>query len=699
MDFPTQIYHLSILLQAAGAVLTAAVLHGFHRLEARRYLRQWTRSWIALSIHLGGAALAHALADRGMVGATWTLLNLLSATGGYLHVVFLLLGTYELVAGRDARASAPRIVVFGGLGLGLAATLALTWDSGVGAEPFATRFGVSAILAGVAHVAAAAGVCRAPKATRGLGAWIVAVAFLVYGLQQLHYAAIDIATTLLGSGQSFAYSAYLGFLDFLIHMAMALGMVTWLLEEERGKTLRAAAEIEHLAYHDTLTGLPNRRLFLDHLRLAVASAARAGRMVGVFFLDLDRFKVINDSLGHAIGDRVLRAVGDRIRSRVREGDTVARLGGDEFTILAPDVKGIDDLSAIARQVRDALKEPIVVDGRDLFVTASVGVSLFPTDAREPERLVEVADTAMYRAKAHGSDGFALYTPAMHERAVEQLALEHALFRALGRGEFVVHYQPILSTGTGEIVGVESVVRWAHPERGLLLPDEFMRAAEATGLIVPLGTWVLDAACAQLAAWHAAGHSRLYAAVNLSVRQLQQADFVPLVRAALARHALPPNSIELEVTETIAMHSGDGTIEKLRELKAIGCRIAIDDFGTGYSSLSALRIFPADALKIDVSFVRDIAADAASGDARGTIAAAVINLAHSLRLDVVAEGVEGEAQLAFLRGHGCDLWQGYYFSRPVSAEQCSELLRGPGVKAGAGAAALGIVRHGAVGTGT
>jgi diguanylate cyclase (GGDEF)-like protein len=697
MDFPTQIYHLSLLLQAAGAVLTGLVLHGFHRLEARRYLRQWTRSWIALSIHLSGAALGHALADRGLVGATWTLLNFVSATGGYLHVVFLLFGTYELAVGRDARTRAPRAVVFGLLGLGLAATLALTWDSGVGLEPFVTRFGVSAIIAGIAHVAAATGVFRAPRTTRGIGRHIVAVAFLVYGAQQLHYAGIDIATTVLGTGQSFAYAAYLGFLDFLIHSAMALGMVTWLLEEERGKTVRAAAEIEHLAYHDTLTGLPNRRLFLEHLRLAVASAARAGRMVGVFFLDLDRFKVINDSLGHATGDRVLRAVGDRIRSLVREGDTVARLGGDEFTILAPDVKGVEDLAAIARKVRDALKQPLVLDGRDLFVTASVGVSLFPADATEPARLVENADTAMYRAKAHGSDGFALYTPAMHERAVEQLALEHALFRALGRGEFVLHYQPILSTGTGAIVGIESVVRWNHPERGLLLPDEFMRAAEATGLIVPLGTWVLNAACAQLAAWHRAGHQGLYAAVNLSVRQLQQADFVSLVRTTLAHHALPPQSIELEVTETIAMQSGDGTVEKLRELKALGCRIAIDDFGTGYSSLSALRIFPVDALKIDVSFVRDIAADAADGDARGTIAAAVINLAHSLRLDVVAEGVEGEAQLAFLRGHGCDLWQGYYFSRPVTAEQCGELLMGPGVKAGA--AALGIVRRGSVGTGT
>jgi diguanylate cyclase (GGDEF)-like protein len=696
MDFPTQIYHLSILLQAAGAVLTALVLHGFHRLEARRYLRQWTRSWIALSIHLSGAALGHVLADRGMVGATWTLLNLVSATGGYLHVVFLLLGTYELAVGRDARTRAPRPIVLGGLGLGLVATLVLTWDSGVGVEPFVTRFGVSAIIAGIAHVAAATGVFRAPRSTRGLGRHIVAFAFLVYGAQQLHYASIDIATTVLGTGQAFAYSAYLGFLDFLIHTAMALGMVTWLLEDERGKTIRAAAEIEHLAYHDTLTGLPNRRLFLDHLRLAVASAARAERMVGVFFLDLDRFKVINDSLGHATGDRVLRAVGERIRSLVRTGDTVARLGGDEFTILAPDVKGIEDLTAIARKVRDALKQPLVLDGRDLFVTASVGVSLFPADATEPERLVEKADTAMYRAKAHGSDGFALYTPAMHERAVEQLSLEHALFRGLGRGEFVLHYQPILFTGTGEIVGVESVVRWNHPERGLLLPDEFMRAAEATGLIVPIGTWVLNAACAQLAAWHRAGHSRLYAAVNLSVRQLQQADFVPLVRATLAHHALPPQSIELEVTETIAMQSGDGTVEKLRELKTLGCRIAIDDFGTGYSSLSALRIFPVDALKIDVSFVRDIAGDA-GGDARGTIAAAVINLAHSLRLDVVAEGVEVEAQLAFLQGHGCDLWQGYYFSRPVSAEQCGELLQGPGVKAGA-AAVLGVVRR-ALGTGT
>ena len=670
MDFPTQIYHVSLLLQAAGAVLAAVVLHGFHRIEARRYLRQWTRGWIALSIHLCTAALGHVLADCGVAAAAWTFLDLVSATSGYLHIVFLLLGTYELATGRDARTEAPRILVFGGFAAGLLVTIALTWAP-TGTDPLAARYGVDSILVGAAHITAAIGVCRAPKLVRGIGVYIVGGAFFVYGAEQLHYAAIDIATTMLQPGQAFDYSAYLGFLDFLIHTGMALGMVTWLLEDERGKTMRATVEIEHLAYHDTLTGLPNRRLFLDHLRLTIANASRTERMAGVFFLDLDRFKVINDSLGHAAGDRVLQAVAERIRTLVRQGDTVARLGGDEFTILVPDVHGLEDLEAIARKVRDAVKEPILLDGRELFVTASVGVSLFPGDAREPERLVENADTAMYRAKARGTDGFALYAPSMNERAVEQLALENALFRALGRHEFVVHYQPILSTGSGDIVGVESVVRWLHPERGLLFPDEFMAAAEVTGLIVPLGEWVLRTACAQLATWHRAGHTRMYAAVNLSVRQLQQADFVDVVRAVLAEHALPAASIELEVTETIAMQSGDGTVEKLRELKALGCRIAIDDFGTGYSSLSALRIFPVDALKIDVSFVRDIGGE----DARGTIASAVINLAHSLRLDVVAEGVEGETQLEFLRAHGCDLWQGYYFSRPVSAARCEELLSG------------------------
>ena len=676
MDFPTQIYHLSLVLQAAGAVLTAVVLHCFHRLEPRRYLLQWTRSWIALSVHLIAAALGQVLMDRGASAAVWPTLALLSATGGFLHVIFLLLGTYELAGGRESGRGVAPPVVAGSIVLGLVVTLLFTWDSGVGAEPFVTRYGVSAIIAGAAHMAAAAGVYRAPKATRGLGLYIVVAAFLVYGLQQLHYAGIDIATTVLDTGQPVAYSAYLGFLDFLIHTAMALGMVTWLLEDERGKTLRAAVEIQHLAYHDTLTGLPNRRLFLDHLRLAIANAARSERMAGVFFLDLDRFKVINDSLGHATGDRVLRAVAGRIRALVREGDTVARLGGDEFTLLVPDVKGAEDLEAIARKLRDAVKEPILLDGRELFVTASVGVSLFPGDARDPERLLENADTAMYRAKARGTDGVALYSPSMNERAVEQLALENALFRALGRREFVVHYQPILSTGGGRIVGVESVVRWRHPQRGLLLPDEFMAAAEVTGLIVPLGEWVLRTSCAQLAAWHRAGHQPLHAAVNLSVRQLHQADFVSMVHDVLAEHALPAESIELEVTETIAMQSGDGTVEKLRELKALGCRIAIDDFGTGYSSLSALRIFPVDALKIDVSFVRDIAGE----DARGTIAAAVINLAHGLQLDVVAEGVEGDAQLAFLRAHGCDYWQGYHFSRPVSAESCTELLSGRPLRA-------------------
>jgi diguanylate cyclase (GGDEF)-like protein len=433
---------------------------------------------------------------------------------------------------------------------------------------------------------------------------------------------------------------------------------------------RAEERLRNLADHDALTGLPNRLLLQDRLGLAVAQAHRHQKLLAVLFLDLDRFKVINDTLGHSVGDRLIHEVAGRLRTCLREGDTVARLGGDEFTLLLPDLRQAVDAVKVAKKVLDLVRMPFDIDGRELFVTASIGISLYPDDGHDAETLLKNADTAMYRAKEQGRDAYQLYTPAMNATALERLALESSLRKALTQNELVLYYQPILDQ-TGRVHGVEALLRWRHPELGLVPPAEFIPLAEITGLILPMGPWVLRNACAQAWLWQER-HAGLSVAVNLSARQFQEPGLVGHITDALADTGLPPRLLELEITESNAMQNAQAAIQTLRELKALGVRISIDDFGTGYSSLSYLKRFPIDTLKVDQSFIRDIGADA--DDA--AIATAVIALAHTLKLDVVAEGVETAGQRDFLAASGCDLMQGYLFSPPVTAEACGELLAAP-----------------------
>jgi diguanylate cyclase (GGDEF)-like protein/PAS domain S-box-containing protein len=435
------------------------------------------------------------------------------------------------------------------------------------------------------------------------------------------------------------------------------------------KRKEAEEQIKNLAYHDALTGLPNRLLFNDRLSVAVAQAHRQGYRLAIFFLDVDRFKVINDSLGHSLGDRLLQGVARRLQASVREGDTVARLGGDEFILLLPALNRTEDVAKVAEKILDSLKLPFRLEGRELYVTASMGISLYPDDGGDAETLIKNADTAMYRAKEQGRDNYQLYTPAMNATAVERLALENSLRKALARDELELVYQPLLDLGTGRVHGLEALLRWRHPERGLLLPSEFIPLAEVTGLILPIGPWVLRTACARARTWQDLGHPHLTIAVNLSARQFQQPDLVAQVKRALEETGLPPRCLDLEITETNAMQNAEATIHTLRELKTLGVRISIDDFGIGYSSLNYLKRLPIDTLKIDQSFVRDITTD--PDDA--AIATAVIALAHTLKLRVVAEGVETQEQLAFLAARHCDRMQGYLFSRPLQSQECGEFL--------------------------
>jgi diguanylate cyclase (GGDEF)-like protein/PAS domain S-box-containing protein len=433
----------------------------------------------------------------------------------------------------------------------------------------------------------------------------------------------------------------------------------------------AEARIQHLGYHDALTGLPNRRLLLDRLELALAQARRDESQIAVLFLALDRFKVINDSLGHAAGDEVLQAVAQRLKNHLRKGDTVARIGGDEFTAVIRSIHHPVDTAKVAELIQAALREPLMAGGRELFITGSVGISIYPNDGTDVETLLKNADTALHRAKEQGLDTFRLFTPSMNAEAVQRLRLESELRRALPRSELIVHYQPVVDLATGDIQGMEALIRWRHPEHGVVMPSEFIPIAERTGLLSSIGRWVLQTACADAKAWPASASRPISVAVNISARQLHNVDLVRHVVEALDGAGLDASRLELEITESSAMQNPEATIQTLNALKSLGVRISIDDFGMGYSSLSQLQRLPIDTLKIDRSFVRDITTD--PGDA--AIATAVVTLAHSLKLKVVAEGVETEEQLAFLSEKRCDGVQGYLLSPPVSPERCADLLAG------------------------
>jgi diguanylate cyclase (GGDEF)-like protein len=436
---------------------------------------------------------------------------------------------------------------------------------------------------------------------------------------------------------------------------------------------RAERALAHQALHDHLTGLPNRSLLLDRLSQAVARLSRTDTRLGVLFFDLDHFKVINDSLGHEAGDRVLQAVAGRVAGVLRPTDTLARLGGDEFVVVCEALEGPNEAGAVADRIARALASPIDEGDEELIVGASVGVVVTGDDAADPSALIRDADAAMYRAKDQGRGRAELFDEGMRVRVVGRLRQERALRQALQREELALHYQPVLSLPDERITGVEALVRWEHPERGLLLPAEFVPLAEETGQILELGDWVLAEACRQAEVWCGAlgPDRRLEVAVNLSTKQLSQPNLAKRVAALLERHRLPPAqfSLCLEITESLMLEDPMVTGGLLGDLARLGVRLAIDDFGTGYSSLAYLRRFPVHTLKVDRSFVSGLGVDA---DSRAVVAA-IIELAHALGLEVVAEGVEEQVQLDALVDLGCDRAQGFLFARPAPAETLAELL--------------------------
>ncbi|HEX8430387.1 MAG TPA: EAL domain-containing protein [Longimicrobium sp.] len=657
--------------QSVGALLLAGLLWTFHGHYRRAYLRSWAVSWLFFAARMSTGAAGMMLADtRGPGTATQIVLVAAGSLAAYLHAVFLLAGAWELKRGDAVAWRRVLWVVPPAAILAVATSFTYLADPAAVAERYLARGGVRMLLAGLAFGVAAVSVWRIRNHEVRIGRWLLGTGFALFGAQQFHY--LTLAVFALGSGDAMERHPYMGMADALLQWMIGLGMVVCLLEEERGRAVRSAERAEHLAYHDALTGLPNRRLLLDRLGVMLARAGRDGEYVGVLFLDLDRFKVINDSLGHSAGDRLLQEAGARIRAAVREGDTVARIGGDEFVLLLPGLSAPADVQRVASKVTDAVRAPFVLDGDELFVTTSTGAAVAPNDGGDAETLLKHADIAMYRAKDAGGDGFHFFTQAMNERARERLELETALRRALAAGQLVVHYQPVWDVEEGRVTAAEALVRWNHPQRGLIQPAAFLEVAEAVGLIAAIDVWVLRTACAELRRWHDAGHTHLSVFVNLSARQFGRPDLLDEVRSALADAGVSPRRLELEITEGVAMRDAVVTEAVLRELKELGVRISIDDFGTGYSSFGYLRRFPLDTLKVDRTFVTDVDTD----EGNAAIASAIIAMAHRLGLRAVAEGVERPGQMEFLREQGCDAVQGFLLSHPLPADEMDAFLATP-----------------------
>ncbi|HSP05806.1 MAG TPA: EAL domain-containing protein, partial [Acidobacteriota bacterium] len=433
---------------------------------------------------------------------------------------------------------------------------------------------------------------------------------------------------------------------------------------------KAEDQIAFQAYHDALTGLPNRNLFRDRLIQAVAQATRNRDGLAVLFLDLDHFKLINDTLGHSLGDWLLTRVAERLRKIVREVDTVARLGGDEFIVLLPGIRAGEDAARVAQKVLSGIDDPFRHETQDLFVTTSIGISLFPADGEDAETLIRSADNAMYRAKELGRNNYHLFSPSLNLRVQTRLSWERDLRRAVDRQEFVMYYQPQIQLQTGRIIGLEALIRWQHPDKGLVLPNSFIHVAEETRLIFPIGQWAVHTACRQLKEWQNGGFPHLQVSINLSARQFQHEGLMDFVQKTLAETGLSPSSLVVEITESIAMQNVELTLSVLKQLRKFGIRIALDDFGIGYSSLSYLKHFPVDIIKIDTTFVRDVG----HGQEEDALVRAVIQLGANMNRQVIAEGIETSEQRNFLLQEGCDLAQGFLFSPAVPPDEALVLLK-------------------------
>ena len=654
-----------LLTQAATAAVFALLLRRFHRRLGRGYLREWALAWVAIAC--ADLALAGSIAVAGWLPPTHGLRVAASAVGlvgGFWHAAWILFGITAIAGVRGVSRRGGRAILAALAVLGVVASLLWAFDPGAEVQRVLVRDGVRSLVLAVALLTAGtvlAGIAR--RAGVGTGPGFAGLAFLAAGGRNL--------AELLGVAGWIPRAPVwvMAPVDAMLTGLLGLATVVWLLEEEQHRLRDASRQIERFAFYDVGTGLPNRKLFVDRLRQWLDRAARDGAHGALIFLDLDHFKRVNDGWGHEVGDQMLAAIADRLLHSVREGDTVARLGGDEFTLLLPGVSGGDEAGRAAAQLLERLRQPLRIGDQSLFASASMGVALYPGDGTDAAVLLRKADSAMHRAKELGRGVVVFFDDELTDGGRERFTLETALREGRLEQDLELHYQPIVRSGSGEILGAEALLRWRHPERGLLAPAEFLFAAESAAVSEAVSRWVMNTACRTIADWRRRFLPDLRVAINLTARAFEDHRLASVVEEALAASGLPARALELEITETMALLQVGDPASLLADLRARGTRVAVDDFGTGYSSLSYLRELPVEIVKLDSSFIRDLGRR--PQDSR--IVGAVIQLAHGLGMEVVAEGVEEESQMAVLEMLHCDRMQGYLFSQPLPAPEFETLL--------------------------
>ncbi len=660
----TALIFSAYLAQAAGALLLSVVFLVLYRFYRHRYLMDWVwSSWAGSLAFTGGAVAIAIMKEFQFNHPARQAVSYVSMVAGYWQIAWLLAGAWESGGLRQSSRKAVHWVLalspLAAIGTGLLFSIVFEMPE----VPLLLRLA----LAGVACMVAAVWVVRGWKAQPFMGRAVAAAALGLLGVINFHNAASHLIISILHVQP--AYVTYLPYLSILLQYLMGLGVVMWLLEGERARALKSSQQVERLAYYDSLTGLPNRGLLMERISLALARARSTATLTALVRLDLDRFKVVNDSLGQSVGDALLWSVAHRLRSVVLPEDTLARLGGDEFAVLLAERRSRENVLEAARRLLESLQSPFLVMGEEVAASASLGVSISPEAGSNPAQLMESSGVALSKAAEAGGGTVEVFAPGMDSMAKERLHLESNLRKALTNEEFTLHYQPIFALPQETVVGMEALLRWHHPDRGLLGPGEFLHMAEASGIADALDLWVLLAATTRARYWQSVSGQHLRVSVNLSAKPFQNPGLVARVIHVLKESGLEPGSLELEITETTAMQDPDSSREILRALQRVGVRVAIDDFGTGYSSLGTLQSLPVDTLKMDRAFVRPLGRDEKSL----AIAGSVVLLAHGLGLEVVAEGVETEPQREALEKMGCDLVQGYLLARPMPAAECERFL--------------------------